>query len=180
MGLNLGVFRFLPTTHTKTGAKPTRPQFLCAMQHFTHVLSSHPDHSRCSDIRTRWTPIILITRKTQKTPKSSPISGWSWLRFWDLWCISMILTHIVREATDLLVGYALSASSASCLACAIASSSVLLLSLAFSRKVLRSSTDISLTTLIPIGLELAIICLQISLRSTSCRFVSCFLTLAIS
>ena len=39
MGLNLGVFVFLPTMHAKTDAKPMHPQSSCAMRRFMHVLS---------------------------------------------------------------------------------------------------------------------------------------------
>ena len=47
MGLKLGVFRFLPTTHTKTNAKQMCPLTLCAVQHFTPCLSSCLDCNRC-------------------------------------------------------------------------------------------------------------------------------------
>ena len=48
MGLKLGVFGFLPTTHAKTNTKPVCPRSSHALRHFTHVLSSR------SDGRCRW------------------------------------------------------------------------------------------------------------------------------
>ena len=73
MELNLGVFKFLPTMHAKPSAKAMHPWSLRGA-HFTRILSSHSDCSRCSDIGTWWTAVILITRKPED-PQLVPHAG---------------------------------------------------------------------------------------------------------
>ena len=47
MGLNLGVFGFLPTIHVKTNTKQMRPRSSRTMRHFNVCLSLRSDRSRC-------------------------------------------------------------------------------------------------------------------------------------
>ena len=53
MGLKLGVFRFLPTTHAKTNAKQTRPRSLGVVRRFTRAYLHAQTAVDASDIRTR-------------------------------------------------------------------------------------------------------------------------------
>ena len=64
MGLKLGVFGFLPTTHAKTHAKQMRPWSLHAVRHFTRVYLHTRTVVDAGDICTWWTTFILITGKT--------------------------------------------------------------------------------------------------------------------
>ena len=60
VGLKLGVFGFLPTTHAETNAKQMPPQSLCTVQHFSHVYL----HTQTA-----------VDTDTQKTPNLSPMLG---------------------------------------------------------------------------------------------------------
>ena len=74
MGLKLGVFRFLPTTHTKTNAIQMRPRSLCAVQRFTHVYLHAKTTVDTGNIRIWQTKVILITGKTCR-PQFEPHVG---------------------------------------------------------------------------------------------------------
>ena len=75
MGLKLGSFGILPTTHTKANTKLMCPLSSCAVQYFMCVLSSRSDRSGC-----RWY-MHLTNRgyfdygKNLKTPNLSPMTG---------------------------------------------------------------------------------------------------------
>ena len=66
MELKLGVFGVLPTRHAKTNAKPMRPRSSCTVRHFTRVLTSRSDRSRCSDITSDEPPWFWL----QENPKT--------------------------------------------------------------------------------------------------------------
>ena len=90
MGLNLGVFRFLPTTHPKVNVQQMRSRSLCAIQHVALVclharIAVHAGNIHVSTWRTA---VILITGKSRRTSKSARMPGSRWCRFRDLWCIS--------------------------------------------------------------------------------------------
>ena len=72
MELKLGVFGVLPTRHAKTNAKPMRPRSSCTVRHFTRVLTSRSDRSRCSDITSDEPPWFWL-RENPKTPIWAPI-----------------------------------------------------------------------------------------------------------
>ena len=91
MGLKLGVFKFLPTTHAKTNAM--HPRSLHAVQRFMRVLSSSSD---CS--RRRWHTHLTNNcdfqyGKNLKTRKFEPHAGINMRRFWDHPCISVVTVH---------------------------------------------------------------------------------------
>ena len=88
-----GLWIFSPA---KTNTKPMGPWSLHTMWCFRHILSSRSDSSRCSNIRTWWTEVILIMTNTQR-PQNWAHAGIKWCKFWDLWCISANeLNFIVR------------------------------------------------------------------------------------
>ena len=68
MGVNLGVFGFLPTTHAKTNAKQMRPQSLRTVRRLTHVYLLTQIAVDAGDIRTQQTTVIMITGKTRRPP----------------------------------------------------------------------------------------------------------------
>ena len=68
LGLNLGVFRFLPTTLAKVNAKQIRSRSVCAAQHFMHVCLHAQTAVHAGNIRTWRTTISLITGKTRRPP----------------------------------------------------------------------------------------------------------------
>ena len=72
-GLNLGVFRFLPTTHAKTKVD----QFAHNLNAPCNVLSVFCLHVHPPEDTATYAPdkpwLILITRKNLKTPNSSPM-----------------------------------------------------------------------------------------------------------
>ena len=73
IGFNLEIFRFLPNRYTKQKQNQCVQRSLHAMRHFMHVLYSHLDCTRCKNICTRQTAVILITRKKYlKTPNLNP------------------------------------------------------------------------------------------------------------
>ena len=73
MGLNLGVFGFLPTMHVKTNAKPVHPRSFCVMRLFMRCIFMLS--SRCSDIRTWWTAVILTIIKKPEDRQFEPHAG---------------------------------------------------------------------------------------------------------
>ena len=90
MGLKLGVFRFLPTTHTETHANKMCPRSSRAVRHFTCVYF----HTQTA-VHTHLTNHgYFDRRKTPNTPNLSPMPGWKWRRFWDLPCISVITSEV--------------------------------------------------------------------------------------
>ena len=95
-GDQFGVFGFLRTTYTKTDTKSNRPQSLHVMRRFMCVLTSRSDCSRCSDIRSWRTAVILIWGKP-KDPNLTPKPGSRWRRFWDLWCKSVLRTQLTWQ-----------------------------------------------------------------------------------
>ena len=93
MGLKLGVFGFLPTTHAKTNAKQMRERSSRAVRRFTRVYLHAADRSRC-----RWHTHLtnhgyFDNGKNPKTPNLSPMPGLKWRRFWDLLCISVAIVQ---------------------------------------------------------------------------------------
>ena len=72
MGLKLGVFRFLPTTHAKAHTKQIHSWSLRAMQHFTRVYLHVQITADRGGIRTWRTTVILIMGKTRRPPIWAP------------------------------------------------------------------------------------------------------------
>ena len=88
-GAQIGVFRFLPTTHVKTDAKQMRPRSLHAVPHFMHVYLPAQTAVDAGDIHTWQTMVILITGKTWRHPiwalcwdQNGPGSGISLVYLW--------------------------------------------------------------------------------------------------
>ena len=61
-----------------------------AMRHFTCVCLHAQTAVHAGNICTWRIMIILIYGENLKTPKSSPMLGSRWHRFWDLWCIFVV------------------------------------------------------------------------------------------
>ena len=74
MGLNLGVFGFLPTTHAKINAQQMRSLSSRAVQRFDQVCLHTRIVVHAGNIRTWQTTVILITRKTRR-PQNSTHAG---------------------------------------------------------------------------------------------------------
>ena len=74
MGFKLGVFKFLPTTHTKTNTIQMRPWSLRSVRRFTWVYLHAQTAVDAGDIRTWRTTVILIMGKTQD-PQFEPHAG---------------------------------------------------------------------------------------------------------
>ena len=68
MGLKLGVFGFLPSTHIKTHAKQYAPTIFTNRAAFYVCLSHALTAVDAGDIRTWQTTVILITANTRKPP----------------------------------------------------------------------------------------------------------------
>ena len=75
MGINLGVFGFLPTTRAKTNAKQIGSQFFAHRAGFNVWLSSCSDCSTCRQHTHLTIHNYFDYRKTRKPP--------SWARCWD-------------------------------------------------------------------------------------------------
>ena len=55
-----------------------RPRYILYMQWHMHLTNGG----------------YLDYKKNPTTPNMGPMQGWKWHRFWDLWCISVVLTLI--------------------------------------------------------------------------------------
>ena len=65
MGLKLGVFGFLPITHTKGNAKPMHPRSFSAMRRLQVFYLHSQTAVGAGDIHTWWTAVSLITEKSE-------------------------------------------------------------------------------------------------------------------
>ena len=87
MGLNLGDFRFLPTTQKQTQNRCVHDlhaprSILCVFCLHVHTaVHTSNMHLKNHD--------YFDYGKNLKTPKSGPMQGSRWRRFWYLWCISV-------------------------------------------------------------------------------------------
>ena len=90
MELKFGVFRFLPTTHAETNASKMRPRSSRTMQHFTCVYL----HTQTAVHTYLMNHGYFDCGKNPNTPNLSPLPGYRWCRFWDLWSISAIQVQI--------------------------------------------------------------------------------------
>ena len=79
----------------KANVKQMRPWFSRTAPFFTRVCLHIYTAVHVGNIRTWRTTIILITGKTLKTPKLSPMQGSRWRRFWYLWCISVVVRCLI-------------------------------------------------------------------------------------
>ena len=96
MGLNLEVFGYLPTTHTKANSKQNALTIFACCMAFNDCLHAQtavhagnaPDEQR-----------LFWLRENLKTPKLSLMPGSRWCRVWYLWCISVNKTDMVLTIT---------------------------------------------------------------------------------
>ena len=107
MGLELGVFGFLPTTYVKTNATQMRPRSLRAVRRFTRVYLHAQTAVDAGDIRTWQTMVILISGKTWRPPNWAPCrnqdgagSGISCVYLWSSlsWRNTSTLVHVMLDS----------------------------------------------------------------------------------
>ena len=104
MGIKLGVFGFLPTTHAIQVQNKCVHDLRAPCSIIMHIYL----HAQTAVDLCRWHTHLMNHGyfdyvKNRKTPNLSPMPGWKWRRFWDLPCISVVISEVV-EAFFIYIG----------------------------------------------------------------------------